>query len=252
MNDSFLILLCLAVILWKSLSILLEEPTETFEDRVKVTKKIHNATVEIETWDVPACQGTHAHNPNSNLWKAMRDFSLAVEGLDAPIFVHGGTLLGLVRSCTTFGDDLDFIVERKYYADNFQRIANALRKAGFRYKWFFPGANRSYPNKEQTEVLGFEASWVKYSVKLDLYGVDIGQSQFMWGLWDPENVYNHCPIRYEATFRIFSWHGVPVKVPEAPTRILKELYGELFMQPRRWRWNIEPFTVGPCNRTQAS
>ena len=200
-----------------------------------------------------ACEGKQKrkHNPNSKLWKAMRDFAAAVNSINAPTFIHAGTLLGLVRHCTVFGNDVDFVIERSWYAENFDKLSSTLKSAGFRFKWFFPGAKRSAPPKEKRNVVGFETSSTKYGVKVDLFGVSLEKDKYIWGLWAPKSKYNKCPTPYSGHTRNFTWHGVSVKVPVPTSTILTALYGKKFMRPaQQWRWNIEPFKVGVCKRSR--
>ena len=192
----------------------------------------------------------HRHNPNSNMWKAMRDFALVMNKLKAPAFIHGGTLLGLVRYCTTFGDDVDFALPAKWYQHNYDKISAELKKSGFRFKWYFPGAKRSFPKPSIRKIEGFETSWIKYNIKVDLFGAVVKNDQYITGLWTPSTKFNKCYTNFNGNFKPFTWHGVPVKVPVPFDTVLKSLYGAKYMKKVRWRWNIEPFTIGSCKRSR--
>ena len=180
----------------------------------------------------------------------MRDFAIAMNKLKAPAFIHGGTLLGLVRECTTFGDDVDFALPAKWYQANYDKISAELKRSGFRFKWYFPGAKRSPPTPSVRKTEGFETSWIKYNIKVDLFGATVHNDQYIFGLWTPKSKFNKCYINFNGNFKSFTWHGVPVKVPVPFDTVLKSLYGKKYMIPaKQWRWNVEPFTIGSCKKS---
>ena len=79
--------------------------------------------------------------PISDTWRTLRDFQAAMDTVGAPVFIAGGTVLGLARHCHPHprgghvrgfrgsSEDLDFGLDRTFCDAHFDAIADALAKA---------------------------------------------------------------------------------------------------------------------------
>lgn len=191
------------------------------------------------------------------MFLVMRDFSNALHSISAPGFIVGGTVLGMMRHCdpnprgpTAKGDDVDFALEHSWYILNFGKIADAMIAAGFLPKWYFPGASSfrkgTNPPASVIKKVGFEASWIKRGIKVDLFSVVTHPDKIVWALWTGGGKhYNRCT--WKSTARVpFRWHGVDVRVPVPLDVYLTSAYGKNYMKPQPWAWNVGPFKTGAC------
>ena len=191
------------------------------------------------------------HDENGALWLTLKAFVKAMQSIHAPVFIHAGTVLGLGRQCTVFGDDVDFGLEFEWYKEHYHEIEQALVASHFRPKWFFPGASAFSPGSipaSAVSTVGFETGWTSlWGVKVDLFSVSWSDGFYTWGLWTAPRagIYNKCKVKATATAP-FRWHGVDVQVPMPLDDVLTSLYGGRYIKPQGWTWDREPFTVGSC------
>jgi len=99
-------------------------------------------------------------------WKALAATANALNSVQAPWNIHGGTLLGLVRSCSVFDSDLDFVVDREWLQDseNRTRLGGALAEANLSRAWQLGvltengGYEEQLVSSEETSLLRMERS----------------------------------------------------------------------------------------------
>jgi len=205
-----------------------------------------------------------------NKWNGLKGMAHVLNLLDAPYNIHGGTVLGLVRSCSIFDSDVDFVVEHSWLKSNLNATVSALYQAGFSSGAHFGqpdkvGYERSFHSapfyslldadgqrsnlKAQFETgLATSGSTIslfnRAGVKVDLFTIVREPDDYEWGLWIKGG---RCPCTTKSTGTVdFSWLGVNVKVPVPLEDVLTSLYGPDYMTPRKWTWNVEPFTIGSC------
>ena len=208
---------------------------------------------------VPACNGVNSASiVNRAGWQALLDTQKVFDSMDAPAMIFTGTVLGLVRHCDpAVGNDaigdLDFAVDRNWYRLNFKELAKKMESAGFRPKWYFPGAHiqRSFQSIPQKilNVKGFEVSWThRNKMKIDLFGVTVTNATIEWGLWTSQGLLHNDCIAQATDVVPFTWHGLKVHVPVPVDAYLTSLYGKEYMKPANWMWDEEPFTIGSCTK----
>jgi len=64
-------------------------------------------------------------------WDAMAAMAHALNSLDAPYNIHGGTILGLVRGCYIFDYDIDYAIEHEWLKKNLDKAVDAIHEGGF-------------------------------------------------------------------------------------------------------------------------
>jgi len=211
-------------------------------------------------------------------WDAMSAMARALNSLDAPYNIHGGTILGLVRGCYIFDYDIDYAVEREWLEKNLDKTVSTILAGGFFEKESIFGdpkqvgyerSFRSHPSGAGSLLQVSESSAAhaqlkatfqaslrqnhtiqlhRDGIKVDLFTVQRKSDHYEWGLWTHENgaaKFNPCTVKSTGTAK-FSWLGVDVKVPVPVKDVLISLYGADYMTPREWGWNVEPFTIGSC------
>ena len=208
---------------------------------------------------VPACAASaNATPPTNSMWLTLRDFQVALSSISAPAFIAAGTVLGLVRHCDPnphgpgeVADDIDFALEHGWYTEHFNELADTLVAAGFAPKWYFPGARRFDGHGVPEAIVrgkGFEAAWTKRGVKVDLFSGDFNPETFVYALWTGGAFkYNGCTEK-TTSLAPFKWHGVDVQVPVPLEAYLTHHYGNHYMKPQPWVWDVGPFKTGVCTR----
>jgi hypothetical protein len=179
-----------------------------------------------------------------------------MSSISAPAFIAAGTVLGLVRHCGLNprgpgapADDIDFEIEQGWCTEHFSEIADALVAAGFEPEMYFPGAKAFHGHDIPEAILrktGFEASWKKRGVKVDLFSGDWDSSPgtFVFGFFTGKGP-ARCTEKITSLAK-FKWHGVDVQVPVPLEAYLTQHYGNDYMTPQPWRWDTGPFKSGLC------
>jgi len=205
----------------------------------------------------------------------------ALNSMDAPYNIFGGTVLGLVRGCYIFDYDLDFVVDRDWLKDNVDKAVSAILGAGFVPNTVFgkidtPGFERSWNfDKSLIELgshqlsaslqhavemhLGNRTNAIsllhrdsRTTIKADLFTISRTREYYEWGLWLTNSAtgkqeFAPCTAKFTHT-ATFRWFGVDVKIPLPLKDGLISLYGDHYMTPHPWTWNVEPFTIGSCRK----
>ena len=89
------------------------------------------------------------------------------------------------------------------------------------------------------------ASWTKRGVKVDLFSGDFSPGTFVYALWTGRSKYNGCTDK-TTSLAPFKWHGVDVQVPVPLEAYLTHRYGNHYMKPQPWVWNVSSFKTGLC------
>lgn len=250
----------------------------------------HNITEldKLQAADAPALASSHhdiaefaklqatcrapAHTPPTK-WNAMTTIANILERLKAPWNIHAGLLLGLVRSCSIFDDDIDIAIERQWMQEHHQEPEDAIIAAGFKPVGFNVDAqlnvagsgyeekfDRMTPKerKWRSRRLDWFANAVRIiheedDTRLDLFTIERHPDRYISRLWVDdkfhpgwENAKGHeCETKSSGT-ETFSWLGVDVKVPVPFEDALTSLYGKDCMTPAPWKWDESPFKLGSC------
>jgi len=222
------------------------------------------AAASSSVWP-PPCE--HPQYTPTFKWTALKAMVDALNGLDAPYNIHGGTLLGLVRSCNIFDSDVDFVLEHEWLEQNYNRAQLAFHAAGFKLGDTFGYVDE--PGYEEAQVhlmqqnngtalnsagsflqarrsLGKRSLIHANGMKVDLFTIERLESSYTWGLW-VNGEYHPCSTQSTGTM-LYDWLGLEVRVPVPVEAALTSLYGPDFMTARSWTWNVEPFTVGSCEK----
>jgi hypothetical protein len=221
-----------------------------------------------------ACKQPKPTDPEK--WNAMKAMAIALNSLDAPYNIHAGTVLGLVRSCSIFDYDIDFAVERDWLKSNLDQTVSAILAGGFtsdrtlgqpdhvgyerKFRFVSPieaDARRLYQANVKaafktnlaTNGNGSKVQVLHSSgINVDLFTIERTSDHYEYGLWMDNGERASCYTKSTGTAEV-SWLGVNVKVPVPLADVLTSLYGEDYMTPRPWTWNVEPFTIGSCHHT---
>lgn len=210
------------------------------------------------------CKQPKPTDPNK--WNAMKAMAGGLNSVDAPYNIHGGTVLGLVRSCSIFDYDIDFAVEHDWLKRNLDKTVSAILAAGLTPDTTFGqpdkiGYERSFDfaSLAQTDAVHFLKRHIERSlagkgstiqlfhrgfIKVDLFTIERKSDHYEYGLWIDGR---RAPCVAKSTGTVdFSWLGVNVKVPVPVEDVLTSFYGADYMKPHQWTWNVEPFTLGSC------
>jgi len=215
------------------------------------------------------CKQPSSTDPSK--WNAMKAMAGALNSVDAPYNIHGGTLLGLVRSCSIFDYDVDFVVEHDWLESNLDKTVSALLAAGFN-----PSTTFAQPDEIGYEAKFYHASLAqsdavhllkkhiqrrlarrgstvhlqhREGITCDLFTIERKSDHYEWGLWIGVGQGERARCDTKSTGTVdFSWLGVNVKVPIPVEDALTSAYGTDYMEPHAWSWNVEPFTLGSCRR----
>jgi hypothetical protein len=177
----------------------------------------------------------------------------ALNSMQAPYNIHGGTLLGLVRGCNIFDSDIDFVVEGWWLHANHQRAEQAFAAAGFHSGDKFGTLGQEGYEEAQVQTLPSLLSMGisrtrhfvhKDGMKVDMFTIKRYPNRYVWGLWVTGEF--HPCTTVSTGVADYNWLGLHVKIPTPIDAVLTSLYGSSYMTPRAWTWNVEPFTVGSC------
>lgn len=184
-------------------------------------------------------------------WAALEAMVGALNELDAPYNIHGGTLLGLARTCSIFDGDIDFVVEHGWFEEHHSRASKAFREAGFAMGASFGALGETGYEEAQHHMTllqgGSKISLVhERGFKVDLFTIRRFSDKYVWGLW-VHGTYHPCSTESTGTSS-YDWLGLHIRIPVPVEGALTSLYGSDFMTPQPWTWDIEPFTKGSCQR----
>jgi len=218
---------------------------------------------------------SHPGNTPHNKWKAFTAMAKALDSVNAKWNIHGGLVLGLVRSCSIFDNDIDIAVERQWLeeGDHLEQLHAAIQKAGFEKGPMWKGVPGWDYEKSAFGKLtpdgGFEEKFVqtesslledssssrgghmsfryaRENVPLDLFTIERSDKGYVWDLWMNGQ---QCKCFTKSTgVETYNWLGVDVRIPVPLQDVLVSAYGEDYIKPRSWKWDREPFTVGSCKK----
>ena len=174
-------------------------------------------------------------------WDAFATAVGALNSLDVPFSLHGGTLLDYYRDCRIATHDMDIVIPLTWRqkGTNEANLIQALQAAGF----------NSTTSHGVLEEFGYETNWVMNEFRLDIFSIEEQSDHYVWGLWVYGNVYE-CYTR-RAEYAAASWNGLDFRVPVPIENALMSNYGTKWNWTYDgWIWDREPFSVGSCTNAE--
>eukprot|EP00092_Neocalanus_flemingeri_P054551 GFUD01064251.1.p1 GENE.GFUD01064251.1~~GFUD01064251.1.p1 ORF type:complete len:295 (-),score=74.58 GFUD01064251.1:3-812(-) len=170
-------------------------------------------------------------------WSVLKSVISSFSSLSAPYLLSDGSLLHLYRNCSVGLSDLDFSLDQAWWEDNKEELKEELSIAGFKLTAVFGNMN----------MFGYEESWQKNGVKVDIFGSNMEGNSRVTGFWVQGKNYP-CTMPMERTV-MYQWRGeVEVRIPFPVEDALIAMYGRNYPHPvGQWQWDIYPFLTGYCS-----
>lgn len=177
-------------------------------------------------------------------YKILSELIHALDEVDCPYNIHGGTLLAFVRDCVINDYDIDIAIPIVWRRKNEASLTKSLEKYGF--EKYFENALGTI------DKFGYETTRKKGGIRIDLFSRVDEPSRYLTGLWKSGKVYK-CPA-YRKTIGTAMWGDLQVRVPIPYDTVLSSWYGKDWKKPfkGKWRWFEDAFKVGSCIKSSVA
>ena len=165
---------------------------------------------------------------NQIAFQVLKDARDALNRINIPYFLMGGTLLGFIRSgdFIPHDDDMDIGI---FIEDWSPKIAEEFQKVGFKWE-----------RKLGTEKLGLEYTFFKNGIQLDIFFWYKEKDYFWYAAWWKENKpENIIKLKFDKFTMNPAWiiHEEEFSIPYDHDHWLEQIYGPDWKTPNpKWHW----------------
>ena len=147
--------------------------------------------------------------------------------------------LNIFRHCSVGTSDLDFSVDLSWWTSNNSKVlSDMLVEKDYKKLRTFG----------KPDSFGYEESWVKDTVKVDIFSSVVQAGVHSIGQWVEGKLYScSYPLAGVQEVTVPVWEGRKVRLPSPVEPVLVAMYGPNWRHPvTEWRWDVDPFLTGYC------
>merc|ERR1712126_243323 len=112
---------------------------------------------------------------NDTRWELLNELMEIFTSVSAKYHATDGTLLMLFRNCSLGNSDMDFSIHQDWWKrpNNSKLLIDSLQSRGFQRSATFGNLDN----------IGYEESWMKNKIKVDIFSYTLNGSQLKSGFW---------------------------------------------------------------------
>lgn len=175
--------------------------------------------------------------PKGVTWNTFTNILTILNQMHVPYNLHADTLLRWYRDCLLGGSDIDFTIDLNWFTKNNAQLKTQLLNQGWKQKYVFGTFGKP----------GYEESWVKNKIKVDLFSQTLLNGRYTQGL-TVNGITYPCTIKKNGT-HVHKWGNLLIRVPYPIETALTSLYNDWKTPVKKWRWNVDPFKTKQCTKT---
>jgi len=169
----------------------------------------------------------------SKPWRVLNDTATALNSIDADYFLSSGTLLGFVRDCKVFKDDIDIGITLPWaeVRGNLRKLRDAMSAHGFFFRRGF--------NDQERSIAAFEETFIHKTIdefRVDIFVVVTADGHMASSIHTGGGRTTLSCSKPFSHITTYNFGGTIVRVPEPAQDILRSHYGDTYMTPMSSAW----------------